>query len=144
MLSNSVLNRHFARHYAEMVLVMFLGMFVLGMPAGWALGTIDSSWSELHHQAPAAMMGLMAVTMMLPMSAWMYRMGHGLRPNLEMAGSMIVPTIGVIGLLAAGMVEDVGTLLVIQHVAMLAGMFLVMAMRPEEYSGHRRHEPAIA
>jgi len=26
---------------------MFLGMLVLGVPAGWALGAVDSSWSEL-------------------------------------------------------------------------------------------------
>jgi hypothetical protein len=31
----TVLNRHFARHYVEMVVVMFLGMAVLGCrPAG--------------------------------------------------------------------------------------------------------------
>lgn len=143
MFSKNVLNRHFARHYAEMVVAMFLGMIVLGLPAGWALGALDSGWAELRDDAPAAMLGLMAFTMTAPMSAWMYRMGHGLRPNLEMAASMIVPTIGVIGLLAAGLVEDIGALLVIEHVVMLAGMFVVMALRPEEYSGHG-HAPAAA
>jgi len=39
--------RHFVRHYVEMVVAMFLGMLVLGVPAGWALGAVDSSWSEL-------------------------------------------------------------------------------------------------
>jgi len=29
--------RHFVRHYVEMVVAMFLGMLVLGVPAGWAL-----------------------------------------------------------------------------------------------------------
>jgi hypothetical protein len=143
MFSTKVLNRHFARHYAEMVIAMFLGMIVLGILAGWALGALDSGWAELRDDAPAAMLGLMAFTMTAPMSAWMYRMGHGLRPNLEMAASMIVPTIGVIGLLAAGLVEDIGALLVIEHVVMLAGMFVVMALRPEEYSGHG-HVPATA
>jgi hypothetical protein len=28
---------HFIRHYIEMVVAMFLGMAVLGIPAGWAL-----------------------------------------------------------------------------------------------------------
>ena len=139
-------NRHFLRHYAEMVVVMFLGMAVLGLAAGLALGAFDSSWADLRDDAPAAMLGLMAFTMTAPMSAWMARMGHSVRANLEMAASMIVPTIAVIGLLAIGAVSDVGTLLVLEHVLMLAGMFAVMLLRPEEYSGHHHHnhEPAPA
>jgi hypothetical protein len=125
-----------------MVAAMFVGMIALGIPAGWLLGALGSGWAELRHDAPAAMLGLMAVTMTVPMSAWMYRMGHGWRPNLEMAGSMIVPTLGVVGLLAAGIVEDIGALLIIEHVVMLAGMFAVMALRPEDYSGH--HHDAAA
>jgi hypothetical protein len=145
MFSKPVLNRHFARHYAEMVAAMVVGMVALGIPAGWLLGAFGSGWTELRDDAPAAMLGLMAVTMTVPMSAWMYRMGHGWRANLEMAASMIVPTLGVIGLQAAGIVTDIGTLLVIEHVVMLAGMFVVMAARPEEYSGHHHHhEPAVA
>ena len=142
MFSKQVLNRSFARHYAEMVVAMFAGMIVLGLPAGWALGALGSGWAELRQDAPAAMLGLMAVTMTVPMSAWMYRRGHALRPNLEMAASMIVPTLGVIGLLAAGIVTGIGTLLVIEHVVMLGGMFAVMALRPEEYSGHHHHTAA--
>ena len=144
MFSKQVLNRHFARHYGVMVLVMFIGMGVLALPAGWALGAAGSSWSELGADSPELTLALMAFTMVVPMSAWMYRMGHAWRPNVEMALSMIVPTIGVAALSAAGGVEDLGTLLVIEHVAMLAGMFLVMAARPEEYSGHHGHEPATA
>lgn len=145
MPSKSFFTRAFARHYLEMVVAMFLGMVVLGLPAGWALKLVDSGWAELRDDAPAAMLGLMAMTMTLPMSAWMYRMGHGWRPNMEMAASMIVPTLGVIALLAAGLVEDIGALLVIEHVVMLLGMFAVMALRPDEYAGHRHgHQPATA
>ena len=54
-----------------------------------------------------------------------------------MAASMVLPTIGVVGLLIAELVEDIGVLMTIEHVAMFAGMFAVMAARPEEYSGHR-------
>ena len=35
---------------------MFAGMVVLGVPAGWALGAVGSSWSELTDNAPAAML----------------------------------------------------------------------------------------
>ena len=129
------LNRHFLRHYAEMVAAMFLGMIVLGVPAGWALEAAGSSWSDLGDDAPAAMLLLMATTMTVPMVAWMFRMGHGWRPAAEMSASMFVPTFAVIGLLGADLVEDLGALLVVEHVAMLLGMFAVMVARPEEYSG---------
>jgi hypothetical protein len=144
MFAKQTLNRHFARHYAQMVVAMFVGMIGLGIPAGWMLDAFGSGWDELRHDAPAAMLALMAVTMTVPMSAWMYRMGHGWRTNLEMAASMIVPTLGVIGLLAAGIVADLGTLLILEHVAMFAGMFLAMAVRPEHYSQHHHRNPAAA
>jgi hypothetical protein len=136
---STVLNRHFARHYVEMVVVMFLGMAVLGIPAGWALGLADSSWADLQDHAPAAMLLLMAATMTVPMAAWMRRRGHGWRPTNEMSASMIVPTLAVIALDGAGLMNDVGTMLVVEHIAMLAGMFAVMLLRPDEYSHHHHH-----
>ena len=139
-----IVNRHFARHYAQMVAVMFVGMFVLYLPAEWALGAAGSSWNELSTDSPELMLLLMALTMTVPMSAWMYRMGHGWRPNVEMALSMIVPTLALVGLSLAGVVEGVGALLTIEHVAMLAGMFAVMVARPEEYSGHTHRHTATA
>ena len=142
---SSVFNRHFARHYVEMVVVMFLGMAVLGLPAGFALGLFGSSWSELQADAPAAMLLLMAATMTVPMVAWMRRRGHGWRPTNEMSASMIVPTLAVIGLDAVGVMNDVGTMLLVEHIAMLAGMFAVMAVRPGEYSSHgHTHAVAVA
>jgi uncharacterized membrane protein YhaH (DUF805 family) len=118
-------------------------MGVLAAPAALALGAFHSSWGDLRTDAPALMLGLMAFTMTAPMVAWMAFRGHSTRANAEMAASMIVPTIGVIGLLTAGLVQDIGSLLVIEHVVMLAGMFVVMAVRPKEYSGHH-HAPATA
>ncbi|MDP8968311.1 MAG: hypothetical protein M3N04_06915 [Actinomycetota bacterium] len=134
-------NRQFLRHYAEMVVVMFVGMAVLGLPAGWALKAAGSSWAQL---SPAPMLLLMAFTMTVPMVAWMQRMGHDWRPTTEMAASMIVPTLGVVALFETAVVEDVTALLIIEHVAMLAGMFGVMLLRPEEYSHHKaaEHQPA--
>ena len=68
----------------------------------------------------------------------MRRRGHGWRPTNEMSASMIVPTLAVIALHGVGLVSDVGTMLVVEHVAMLAGMFAAMLLRPEEYSHHHR------
>jgi hypothetical protein len=135
-------NRRFLRHYAEMVVVMFVGMAVLWLPAELALRAFGSGWSAL---GDAAMLSLMAGTMTVPMVAWMRRMGHGWQPSAEMAASMIVPTIASIGLLAAGIAEDAGAVMMVEHVAMLAAMFGVMTLRPEEYSGHgHHHQPAVA
>jgi hypothetical protein len=128
--------RHFARHYVEMVIVMFAGMAVLGLPAGWAMTAMGTSWDELQSDAPAAMFGLMAMTMVVPMVAWMRFRGHGWRANGEMSLSMVLPTLGAIALLSADVVQDVGALLVAEHVVMLLAMLGAMLLRPSEYMGH--------
>ena len=127
-----VLTRAFARHYAEMVAVMFVGMGLLALPARWASAGLGVDGGDT-----TGMLVRMGVTMKLPMIPWMLWRGHGWRPTMEMAAAMIVPTIGAVALLAASVVTGVGPLMTIEHVAMLAGMFAVMAARPEEYSGHR-------
>src|SRR4051794_30658290 len=131
------LNRHLFRHYAEMIVVMMLGMGVLGLPSGWALDAAGSSWSALRSDGPALLLALMALTMAVPMLAWMRLRGHAWQPTLEMCAAMVVPTLAAIALLAATVVRDVGTLLVIEHAAMFTGMFAVMLARPDEYSRHR-------
>ena len=136
--------RHFFRHYVEMVVVMFLGMAVLGMPALQALGAAGVSSTELRSDAPALLLLGMGVTMTVPMVAWMRYRGHGWRASNEMAASMLIPTAGVIALL--WLVDDVGIVLTIQHVVMLPSMLVAMLLRRHGYSHgsrrHRRAEPA--
>jgi hypothetical protein len=88
----------------------------------------------------------MSTTMTVPMVGWMAYRGHGWRANTEMSASMFLPTFGVIGLLGAGRVTDIGILLIVEHVAMLLCMLGVMLLRPAEYTGHRQNtvEPAVA
>ncbi len=141
--------RNFVRHYAEMLAAMFIGMFVLGAALALPLELMGADVSSWDTEAPGLQLLMMAFTMTVPMVAWMRYRGHGWRPNAEMAASMIVPTIGVIGLLGIGAITDTGTLLILEHVLMLAAMFGVMYLRPEEYSGHHHnhqphHEPATA
>jgi hypothetical protein len=136
--------RHFIRHYLEMVAAMFLGMAVLGMPAMAALGAVGMSSSELYNDAPGLHLFGMGLTMTAPMVAWMRYRGHGWRPSAEMAASMLIPTAGVIALLWTGLLEDTGTLLLIEHAVMLPAMFVVMLMRPDEYSGHGRRDANLA
>ena len=132
----STTTRRFVRHYAEMVVAMFLGMAVLAMPAEWALGALGSSWSDLHRHAPALMLLLMAGIMTVPMVGWMAHRGHGRRANAEMAASMFLPTFGVIGLLWAAVVTDPMALMTIEHIVMLPSMLAAMLLRRAEYSGH--------
>jgi hypothetical protein len=132
--------RHFIRHYAEMVAAMFLGMAILGLPFGWLLGALGSSSSELTDTAPALMFLAMATTMTVPMVGWMRYRGHGRRANTEMSASMFVPTFAVIALLWAGVLTDLGVLMLIEHVAMLLAMLGVMLLRPAEYTHHAHGE----
>ncbi len=125
----------FARHYAEMVVVMFAGMIVLGLPANLVLGGFGV---ELH-DAPAAMLLSMGITMTVPMVAWMRYRGHGWAASNEMAASMMVPSVAVVGLLAAGVVVETGTLLAIQHGVMFPAMLAVMFLRLDEYTHAHAH-----
>ena len=134
--------RHFIRHYAEMVAAMVLGMFVLGFPAELLLQAAGSGADELERNAPAVLLLGLAVIMTAPMVGWMAYRGHGRRANAEMAASMLVPGIGVIGLLAAGVITDVGDLIVLEHVVMLPSMLAVMLLRRDEYTSHAHMQAA--
>jgi hypothetical protein len=136
--------RHFVRHYAEMLAAMFLGMVVLGMPALVALAAAGVSSAELRTDAPALLLLGMGVSMTVPMVAWMRYRGHGWGPSNEMAASMMIPTIGVIALLGPGLVDDIGTLLMIEHVVMLPSMLIAMLLRRDEYSGGHHLRNAAA
>ena len=133
--------RHFARHYLEMWIVMLLGMVVLWVPARMALGESGVSSAELHRDLPALMILGMAMTMTVPMIAWMRHRGHGWAASHEMAAAMMLPALGVVGLLAAGLVTDMGVLMTIEHVAMGVAMLGVMLARRAEYS-HAHHAVA--
>jgi hypothetical protein len=137
--------RSFVRHYAEMVLVMFVGMAILYPPAEGLLFAMGSSTAELQRDAPSAALLGMAFGMTVPMVAWMRLRGHAWRPSLEMAASMVVPGLGVVALLASSLVKDFDALLLIEHVVMLASMLAVMLLRRDEYAWHahpRRRELA--
>jgi hypothetical protein len=138
-------NGRFAVHYVEMVVVMFAGMFALSAPTGVLLSAFGTSWDGL---SPAMNMFAMAITMTVPMVAWMRFRGHAWRPTAEMGASMLVPTFAVMGLLWAD-VAGRGALMVPEHAGMLACMLAAMLARREEYScaGHahvRRAEQAVS
>ena len=127
------LTRDLARHYAEMAIVMLVGMAVLAIPAQLVTDTLLPG---VDPDDPTLMLARMGVIMTLPMVPWMRWRGHPWRPCLEMAAAMIGPTIAVVALQLGGIVTGIGVLMTIEHMAMFAAMFFVMALRPEEYS-HR-------
>jgi hypothetical protein len=127
----SASTRHFTRHYVEMVAAMFLGMGVLLPPLGAALRAFGTSL----HDTDTLMISAMAVTMIVPMVAWMRYRGHGWQPCADMTAAMVVPTLAVLALLWTGLIGDLGVLLAIEHVAMLPSMLVAMLLRRDEYTG---------
>jgi hypothetical protein len=136
--------RTFIRHYAEMVAAMLLGMAVLSLPAGAALGALGTSMSELNRDAPAISLLLMAVTMTVPMVGWMRYRGHGWPASAEMAASMFIPAFGVIALLASGLVDDFEMLMAIEHIVMFPSMVVAMLLRRDEYGRGHAHIAVVA
>jgi hypothetical protein len=118
----------FLRHYAEMLIAMFAGMMVLG-------GLVAALFDADEWAAEPLLLG-MAVSMSLPMVAWMRFRGHGWAPCWEMTAAMFIPSVGAILLFWAGAVGTDGALAV-QHVAMFPAMLIAMLLRRDEYAhGH--------
>ena len=128
--------KHFIRHYVEMVVAMFAGMFALGGAALLILG-LDSN--RLFEDSPELALTGMALTMTIPMVAWMRHRGHGWPASWEMTASMFVPTLVAIALLWIGALESGHTAMGIQHVIMFPAMLGVMFLRLDEYTGHAAH-----
>ena len=127
--------RRFFLHYVEMVAAMFIGMFALSKPADLLFSAFGASTSSQH---PTMMLLSMGLTMTVPMVGWMRFRGHAWRPTNEMAASMLVPTFAAMALAGTGLVQS-GPLMIIEHVAMLAGMLIAMLPRRDEYSGGHAH-----
>jgi len=124
----------FARHYGEMVLVMFAGMVVLGGFTALGLAIAGSSLDDTSGGLHISLMGLW---MTVPMVAWMAYRGHTRAQNVEMAASMIIPTTLAAALTWSGAI-DTAAGLAMQHVVMLPAMLGVMLWRYDEYA-HIHH-----
>jgi len=123
--------RRFTGHYLLMVLVMYAAMLVLNpvyaavaSRAGYA-----DPWGEL----PVISTLVMAANMTVPMLLLTLRHGHGRRAMVEMAASMVVPTLTAAGLHALG-VLPAGQLMTVAHLGMFPAMLLVMLRRYQEYA----------
>lgn len=66
-------DRRLRSHYVEMVVSMYLGMVVLGMPLSWLAGAAGIDTADVDETAPALLLLEMAVIMTVPMVAVMLR-----------------------------------------------------------------------
>ena len=116
---------HFIRHYLEMVVAMFAGMFLLG----WLQGLL---WPALTDRGDVAAL-VMATNMSIGMAAWMRVRGHSWRPIAEMCAAMYLPFVVLLVPFWAGAVDEMG-LMMWGHVAMFPAMAVAMLLRPHEYA----------
>jgi hypothetical protein len=126
---------HFTRHLGEMVIAMFAGMGLLGLAIG-ALGEPPGYANSL------VKYGLMGAAMALPMVGWMRFRGHRWGDGLEMTAAMVLPMLAVALPSALGLAGPTGhSLMMLAHVAMFAGMVILMLFRWDRYAhgaGHHR------
>jgi hypothetical protein len=127
--------RRFFGHFAEMLVAMLLGMLVLGGVAQFAVAAAGGSIID----APGGIQVLlMGINMTVPMVAWMSYRGHPRERSMEMAASMMVPTLAAAALAAADALST-GAALGVQHAAMIPAMLGVMLWRYEHYSQAHAH-----
>jgi hypothetical protein len=124
--------RVFARHFGEMVLAMLLGMAVLGGLAELAFAVAGGSLSDMPGSFQIMLMGF---NMTVPMVLWMSYRGHARARNVEMAASMVVPTVAAAVLAWSGALGT-GAGMGVQHAAMIPAMLGVMLWRYDDYSRH--------
>jgi hypothetical protein len=122
----------FARHLLEMVVAMMAGMAVLGValvmlgePSGYA--------------NPLVEYGVMGAFMSAPMVAWMRYRGHPWSDGLEMTAAMLVSMFALVFQVELGVARYVPglseqSLPVLSHVAMIAGMAVLMIYRRDRYA----------
>lgn len=133
------MNRHFLRHYLEMVAAMVVGMLVLGAAVRGVLALAGVEYTMARH--PELMTLEMAFDMSAGMVVWMRHRGHGWPATLEMTGAMFAPALVLFPLLWLGVLGS-DSLMTWEHVLMFPLMFVVMLRRRAEYSGHRHPAPA--
>lgn len=131
----------FVRHYAEMVVAMFVGMPIYGILFHSPLDPFGLRESLFGR--PYLSETLMLVAMSIPMAAYMVWRGHRTERTAEMVAGMALPALAVIALTAAEVVPlfSLAALSLWSHLAMLLGMLVAMLLRRDEYSmDHSQHQ----
>jgi hypothetical protein len=115
-----------------MVVAMYAGMLVLDpvYTAVAARAGYADPWTDL----PVVSALVMTANMTVPMVLLMLRHRHGALPVVEMAASMVAPTLAATGLHALGALQA-DQVMTVAHLAMFPAMLLVMVRRYRLYAG---------
>jgi len=124
----------FLRHFSEMVIAMLLGMGVFALVNDAILIPLGFVYLSARF-SPQAYALAMAVSMTVPMVAWMRIRKHTWRLSAEMGGAMIVPTVLLIAICSLGHLPST-VLLTGTHIIMLPAMLGVMLYRWRDYTCH--------
>jgi hypothetical protein len=121
----------FWRHFLEMFAAMMIGMMA-GKPVFLAI-TGASSTAQAGRLYPWQSVLSMALSMTVPMVAWMLFRGHGRRNSAEMGAAMLVPAIPFIILCALDVLAG-GTANGVYMVLSTLAMLGLMLYRRDVYS----------
>jgi len=121
----------FTWHFIQMYIAMSVGMAALAIGLG-LLG-----YGSLGKRLPEFYALLMAISMVIPMAAWMrFRMGHGWSRTTEMSAAMIIPTGVLVVICSVGILPHPAALawsMPLMTVAMLGDM----GYRWRDYAQHQ-------
>lgn len=123
---------HFVRHFAEMVVAMFVGMAVLGLAVKPLTGQFDV------FQRTDLSVLIMATNMTIGMSVWMRYRRHSWASIGEMGAAMYLPFALLLVPYWAGLLPG-GMLMIGGHVLMLPAMAAAMWRRRDEYLRSHAH-----
>lgn len=123
---------HFLLHFAEMMIAMMIGMAI---GVGIFVAIVGVTYAQSRHEYPTAALLVMAVSMTIPMVAWMRLRRHTWRNSMEMGAAMMLPAVPFLVLLWCHVTQVAltGPYMAVSVVAMLA----LMLYRWEVYSAHR-------
>lgn len=124
---------HFWRHFAEMVIAMFVGMAVLGVPARAILDSLGYTVDEAVARFPEIVCLVMTFNMAFGMVAWMRYRRHSWRASLEMTLAMYVAAGVALAMLWLHIITE-EPLLGLMHILMLPAMLFLMLFRRDEYA----------
>jgi len=124
--------RRFALHYVEMLAAMGLGMLIFHPLFG--LVADNTGWAGTYARDDVSAM-VMATSMVIGMSLWMWFRTCSRAAILEMAAAMYLPFVVLLVPLWMGAIGR-GFLMLVGHLLMLVTMFLAMLYRRSEYEMH--------
>jgi flagellar biosynthetic protein FliP len=126
---------NFLQHLVEMTIAMFVGMFVLGMPAGMLFDALG--WTALNDEVVPSTL-LMATSMSIGMATWMRIRGCGWPAIAEMSLAMFVPFVLMYPFYWGGLASG-DAVMMVGHVLMVPAMVVAMLFRLNEYThAHKR------